>query len=198
MIRNKRELHKYIEEDRKANYGLKNPSFITFAKHYILNTDSYKVSRYLKIPRYCEYWDYKRNSNRQLLLKYFSSLLYTICRVRLSILQGKYSINISPNMVGYGLRIPHLNGGVVINCISMGNHCQVNGGCVIGKKFNNENRAIIGDGVELCVGSKVIGRVNVGSHSIIAPNSVVIKNVDDFSVVSGIPAKIIKKNERNV
>lgn len=55
--------------------------------------------------------------------------------------------------------------------------------------------AIIGNNVNLCVGAKVIGGVKIGNNVIVAPNSVVVKDVPDNAVVSGIPAKIIKMNE---
>lgn len=46
----------------------------------------------------------------------------------------------------------------------------------------------------MCIGSKVIGRVVIGDNVIIAPNSVVIKDVANGDIVSGVPAKSIKKD----
>lgn len=77
----------------------------------------------------------------------------------------------------------------------MGDNCIVTGGVVVGNKGSQDNRATIGDHVELTLGCKVIGKVNIGNHAIVAPNSVVIKDVPDKAVVSGVPAKIIKINE---
>ena len=54
--------------------------------------------------------------------------------------------------------------------------------------------ATIGDHVSLLIGSKVIGKVTIGNNVVIAPNSVVIKDVPDNCIVSGVPAKIIKQN----
>ena len=53
----------------------------------------------------------------------------------------------------------------------------------------------IGNNVEIAVGAKVIGNVTVGDNAVIAPNSVVIKDVPANAIVSGIPAKIIKMKE---
>ena len=39
---------------------------------------------------------------------------------------------------------------------------------------------------------------NIGNNVIVAPNSVVVKDVPDNCVVSGIPAKIIKKDGKKV
>ena len=51
--------------------------------------------------------------------------------------------------------------------------------------------AIIGYNVDLTIGCKIIGGVTIGDNVIVAPNSVVVKNVPDNAVVSGIPAKIL-------
>lgn len=75
----------------------------------------------------------------------------------------------------------------------MGDWCSVASGVVVGNKDSQTNRATIGNYVKLTLGSKVIGRVTIGNHVIVAPNSVVVKDVEANSVVSGIPAKTIKK-----
>lgn len=122
------------------------------------------------------------------LLKIF----YTIKWKQLS---NKYGIYIHPNTVGKGLYIPHFNGGIQLNCISMGDFCSVSSGVVVGNKGSQDNRAIIGNHVELTIGSKVIGKAAIGDNVIVAPNSVVIKDVPDNAIVSGVPAKIIKVRE---
>lgn len=64
----------------------------------------------------------------------------------------------------------------------------------MGNKNLPENRPIVGDNVELTLGCKVIGGITIGNNVIVAPNSVVVKDVPDNSVVSGVPAHIIKHN----
>ena len=119
-------------------------------------------------------------------------IYYPIKWTRLS---NKYGIYIHPNTVGKGLYIPHFNGGIQLNCISMGDFCSVSSGVVVGNKGSQDNRAIIGNNVGLTIGCKVIGKVVLGNNVIVAPNSVVIKNIPDNAVVSGVPAKIIKARE---
>ena len=46
----------------------------------------------------------------------------------------------------------------------------------------------------MTIGSKIIGKVIIGDNVVIAPNSVVIKDVPDNCIVSGVPAKVIKMN----
>lgn len=52
--------------------------------------------------------------------------------------------------------------------------------------------------MEIALGAKIIGKVSIGNNVIIAPNSVVVKDIPDNCVVSGIPAKIIKKDGMKV
>ena len=88
-----------------------------------------------------------------------------------------------------------MGGGIKINCISIGNYCTLNLGVLVGNNHHNqEERAIIGDNVNLTTGCKVIGKVKIGNNVVVAPNSVVIKDIPDNCVVSGVPATIIKKN----
>ena len=77
----------------------------------------------------------------------------------------------------------------------MGNYCIANVGVVVGNNHSWNDRPYIGDGVNLTVGCKVIGGVRVGNNVIVAPNSVVIKDIPDNCVVSGVPAVIIRKRE---
>lgn len=76
----------------------------------------------------------------------------------------------------------------------MGDYCIVNSGAMIGNKNGDENRATIGNHVEITLGAKIIGKVTIGDYAIVAPNSVVIKDVPPYGVASGVPAKIIKMN----
>ena len=74
----------------------------------------------------------------------------------------------------------------------MGNYCSANVNVLVGNNKTLDDRPIIGDYVRLTTGCKVYGGITIGNHVIVAPNSVVVKDVPDNCVVSGIPAKIIK------
>ena len=54
-------------------------------------------------------------------------------------------------------------------------------------------KTIIKDNVFLGTKCSIMKNVTIGKHSVVAANSVVTKNVPAFSVVAGIPAKVIKK-----
>lgn len=74
----------------------------------------------------------------------------------------------------------------------MGTNCIVTSGVVLGNKGASDCKPTIGNNVEIAIGAKVIGNVYVGDNAIIAPNSVVVKNVPANAVVTGIPAKFLK------
>lgn len=77
----------------------------------------------------------------------------------------------------------------------MGKNCSVNKGVVIGNKKGQENRAVIGDNCWFTLGCKIIGKVYIGDNVIVCQNSVVVKDVESNSIVSGVPAKVIKRFE---
>ena len=175
MVYTRNELKEYIEADRVANH---------VGRYYLLKllygNERARVFRYLKLLR-----KYEFSINSHSCLRFW----YRYRERRIGL---KYGIFIVPNVVGKGLYISHLQGGVIVNCFSMGNNCIIAGGVVVGNKGSQDNRAIIGNNVELTLGCKVIGKVCIGDNSIVAPNSVVIKDVPANAVVSGVPALIIK------
>ena len=54
---------------------------------------------------------------------------------------------------------------------------------------------IIGDGSDIGVGSIILPGVIIGKGAIIGAGSVVNKNVPDFYIAAGVPARIIKKRQ---
>jgi acetyltransferase-like isoleucine patch superfamily enzyme len=51
----------------------------------------------------------------------------------------------------------------------------------------------IKDGCWLGIGCVIMPGVTIGKNAIVTPNSVVFKDVDDYSIVGGNPAKVIQK-----
>lgn len=179
MIKNKQELNYYISEDAKVN------GFTSKWKYYlkyIYGNERANVLRYLISLRKLEYYE-----NTNAILKHY-------WRYRNRQLSLKYGIQIGINMVGPGLSIAHIAGGVIINCLTMGDHCRVSGGVVVGNKDSELEKATIGSNVQFTLGSKVFGKITIGDNVRVAPNSVVVKDVPNNCVVSGVPAKIIKQN----
>lgn len=63
---------------------------------------------------------------------------------------------------------------------------------VINQPIKQLNPVRIGEGSWLGVGVAVIG-ANIGKHCVIGSNAVVTKDIPDYSVAVGIPAKVIKR-----
>ena len=167
----------YLQEDAKANGITQGVKYLI--KLFYGNVHAC-VYRYLKSLRKYEYYH-----NNNSILRFW----YRFYNRRLGL---KYNIAIPINVVGYGLYLPHLEGGVIINCKSMGCYCKVNSGVVVGSKHNNSQIAVIGNNVELSVGCKVIGEIHIGNNVVVAPNAVVVKDVADNTIVGGVPAKVLK------
>ncbi len=73
----------------------------------------------------------------------------------------------------------------------VGRHCSL-GSCVtIGGNMGAGAPPVIEDNVYIATGAKVLGNVTVGHDSIVGANAVVIRDVEPYSVVGGVPAKLI-------
>ena len=78
----------------------------------------------------------------------------------------------------------------------IGKNCIIGSNVTIGGRSKSKDVPIIGSGVYIATGAKVLGGICVGDNSVIGANAVVISDVPSNCVVVGIPAKIIKKNIR--
>ena len=61
------------------------------------------------------------------------------------------------------------------------------------EKIKQREGITIGNDVWIGMGAFIMPGVNIGNGVTIAANSVVTKNIPDYSIVAGVPAKIIKK-----
>lgn len=183
MIKTKEDLRFYLAEDKKR-YSLPIPWRLGILV-------GHEPSHAFRMVRALRLYEYALNNSSGLLGK----LRCIVRKISFRRLSFKYKIYLSTNAIGYGLRIVHFGGGIIANCHKMGNYCGITTGVVIGNKDSQENRATIGDHVGFTLGCKVIGKITIGNNVTVAPNSVVIKDVPDNAVVSGVPAKIIKFKE---
>ena len=95
--------------------------------------------------------------------------------------------------VGPGLRLPHRGGVVIHPNAVIGRDCEIAQCVTIGNNLTKSRYevAVIGDGVVLCAGTKVIGPVRVGDDVCVGANSVVIHDVPPNTIVAGSPARKI-------
>lgn len=69
---------------------------------------------------------------------------------------------------------------------------KLQGNTFIPRKDGSPN-VEIGDGSWLGTHVAIAGNVRIGKHCVIGANSVVTKDIPDYSVAVGIPAKVIKR-----
>lgn len=177
MIKDAADLHSYLEADAKANGIVSHYDYIIKLLYGNIGACVY---RYLKTMRMYEF-AVNTNSMQQYWYRY-----------KLRHLGNKYRITIIPNTVGKGLFIPHIEGGIVLNCKRMGEYCTIGYGVLVGNKNTQEETATIGNHVSLYAGCKIIGKVSIGNNVEIAPNAVVVNDVPDNAIVGGVPAKVLK------
>jgi acetyltransferase-like isoleucine patch superfamily enzyme len=71
---------------------------------------------------------------------------------------------------------------------------DVNSDIKIGSRILDKDSYVeIGEGSFIGFGSTILPNVRIGKYVVVGANSVVTKDVEDYSVVAGIPAKVIKK-----
>ncbi|AIR62972.1 acetyltransferase [Cedecea neteri] len=71
---------------------------------------------------------------------------------------------------------------------------DINDKTKIGQRISNVAQpVIIGDGTFIGFGSHISPGVTIGKHCVVGAGAVVTRSIPDYSVVAGIPAKIIKR-----
>lgn len=80
-----------------------------------------------------------------------------------------------------------------ISAKSIGSDCWINQQVTIGYTFDPEP-PVIGNGVRISAGAKVIGQIKLEDNCIVAANAAVVKDVHEEEIVGGVPAKVIGKN----
>lgn len=100
--------------------------------------------------------------------------------------------------IGKNFVIWHGMGLVVNPNTIIGNNVTLRNNTTIGNAHHGGKSPVICDGVSIGPNSVVIGDITIGENSIIGAGSVVVKNVDSYTVVAGNPAKIIKRLIANV
>lgn len=194
MIATKEQYKAYLRADElafgKSTAGIKKR--VLFYIKVFLKSESCILLHYMKVVRKLEYF----NNNRHTSI--LNKLQFHFWNLKWNRLSARYQIRIPVNTVGKGVLILHL-GPIIINSHSrVGENCILQPGVILGQRGNKENVPRVGDNAYFGPGCKVIGKVKIGNNVVIAPNSVVIKDLPDNCVVSGIPANIIKMKDARV
>lgn len=106
----------------------------------------------------------------------------------------KFGISISyRTQIGPGLYIGHF-GGIVINQKTIiGQNCNISHQVTVGVANRGPHKGVptFGDNIYIGPGAKVFGDIKIGNNVAIGANCVVTKDVPDYSVVVGVPGKVI-------
>jgi GT2 family glycosyltransferase/serine acetyltransferase len=94
--------------------------------------------------------------------------------------------------LGRRVRIWH-HGGIVVNARAIGSdvHLRHNTTLDVARPDQLDQKPIIGDGVDIGVGSCILGPVTVGDGAVIGANSVVVRDIPEHCVAVGAPARAI-------
>lgn len=114
--------------------------------------------------------------------KYRAKLMY------LKILH-KYGCVIFPSAkIERGFHITHPVGIVIGNC-EIGRNFMIYQNCTIGSRVAGEGFPKVGNNVELCANSLILGKIDVCDNCTIGASTLVIKSLDEPGVYVGLPAK---------
>jgi len=110
---------------------------------------------------------------------------------------------------------------VIGNDCTIGNHCSLDsrGGLTIGNRCNISSHTlfvsgkhnihspdfescelsiVVEDYVWICTRSLILGGITIGEGAVVAAGAVVTRSVEPYTVVAGVPAKVIGKREKNL
>jgi serine O-acetyltransferase len=84
--------------------------------------------------------------------------------------------------------------GVVIHPdAKIGRHCLIGQGVTIGGKAGSFGLPEIEENVYIGPGAVIVGKLTIGHDSIIGANAVVIHDFPPYSVIGGVPARLINR-----
>jgi serine O-acetyltransferase len=120
--------------------------------------------------------------------------LELLARLWLRRLRHAYGIDVPASArVGPGLYINHPGGIVVHNQAVIGANCNLSHGVTLGESNRGRRKGfpVVGDGVYIGPGAKLVGAVTVGDDVAIGANCVVTSDVPDHAVVVGVPGRVV-------
>lgn len=181
MIYNKKELYFYIKADRIMN-GLTQKRTLR-ERLYFFQSPHMKI---INLLRYMRMSCYYKGLKKPTIIDRFLGTYYSYMYENLSIQLG---FSIGYNVFGYGLVIPHYGTIVVNDGVRAGNFCVLHTSTCIGGSDK-----IIGDGLYLASGAKIMDKLILGNGVSVAANSLVNNSVGNNVLLTGCPAFVKRQN----
>lgn len=179
MICNKQDLQDYMKKDMNFYYSQsRKERFI----NWLTCDPVYVIAKYIRLLRKEEY--YFNTSNSKL-----GTVMYLIYFRKKNRLGNKIGFKIPKNCFGPGLTVYH-HGEIIINeNVKVGANCKLHGGNCIGNNGINDDVPCIGDCLDLGIGAKIIGNIELRDNVRIGANAVVTQSFKENDIILvGCPA----------
>lgn len=100
--------------------------------------------------------------------------------------------------IGNALNVYHGIGLIVNGDVVIGNNVTLRHNTTIGNTKKGGKSPVIGNNVEVGANCVIIGDITIGDNAIIAAGSVVIKDVPEYTIVAGNPARVVKQIAKGI
>lgn len=153
-------------------------SKLNYLTSWITHEDNYLIWRYLYFLRREE--------------AAFNKLMVYYWRRRKNDLGAKLGIIIYAGCCGKGLRIWHYGSTIISGDAKIGEDCVFHGQACIGNDGSGTAAPVIGNGVDIGVGAKIIGDITIADGVKIGAGAVVTKSCHTpGATLVGVPAKAL-------
>lgn len=111
-------------------------------------------------------------------------------------LGAKLGIQIYAGTCAKGLHIWHYGSIIISGEAKIGENCTLHGQACIGNDGRGEAAPVIGNGVDIGAGAKVIGDISIADNVRIGAGAVVTRSCNEAgATLTGVPARISRKHE---
>ena len=89
----------------------------------------------------------------------------------------------------------HQHGIVVHGATVVGDDCIIRQGVTLGirRMYGLDEAPVLGNGVTVGAGAKILGRVRIGDGADVGANAVVLEDVPEGGLAVGVPAQVVRR-----